>query len=227
MRLYAIRHIEDKQAVGFFWADGVDDLIDMVDQVSDPDACEYQTVDESGAFIWDSYAPKLGVARNFEISEGEDELRRLMGAIGILGSLETFFYDDVSDDYWTPMHILFQGREPPKRVAPVIAAAKKEKTEKTSPKMRAPIPTPTDTIYFIECDGHVKIGVTSGPVKKRLKVLSTAHHSELILLATIENVSGEMEFNLHQRFAQYRTRGEWFVLSPEIKAYIETLKVGS
>jgi hypothetical protein len=85
-------------------------------------------------------------------------------------------------------------------------------------------PAPRVTIYFIEAGAYVKIGMTAGDVRLRLSNLATSHYEQLRLLATIPDAPASMEFELHQRFAQDRVRGEWFVLSEEIRAYIEEVK---
>jgi hypothetical protein len=76
------------------------------------------------------------------------------------------------------------------------------------------------TVYFLEFDGHVKIGVTLD-VEKRIKALSTSHHGDLKLIGTIDNVPRSLERELHKRFARHRANGEWFKLVPEIRAYID------
>lgn len=40
----------------------------------------------------------------------------------------------------------------------------------------------------------------------------------------IDDPIGSLEFDLHQRFAKDRVRGEWFKASEELLAYIETVK---
>lgn len=79
------------------------------------------------------------------------------------------------------------------------------------------------SVYFIECDGHVKIGV-SNCIGGRLKTLATSHHKDLTLLAAIANPPRSLERELHRHFARYRVRGEWFTFSPEIRAYIDNIR---
>jgi hypothetical protein len=77
-------------------------------------------------------------------------------------------------------------------------------------------------VYFIAASKHVKIGFSTAPIE-RLQALQTSHPEKLEILHT---VSGDqrMERRLHQRFAGYRVRGEWFRLSNEISHYIDHLK---
>lgn len=79
-------------------------------------------------------------------------------------------------------------------------------------------------VYFVECNGHIKIGVTSMPIEKRLGTLSTGSAGKMTVLATIKNASASVEHALHERFAKYRVRREWFTAAPEILAYIEKIK---
>lgn len=75
-------------------------------------------------------------------------------------------------------------------------------------------------IYFIQRDGHVKIGRTTN-VEKRLRALQTANSSPLRLLATVlESTVGER--TIHQRFLHLRLSGEWFQLEPDLLAFIQS-----
>jgi hypothetical protein len=84
-------------------------------------------------------------------------------------------------------------------------------------------PLPRVTIYFIEAGNYVKIGMTAGDVRLRLANLATSHYEDLRLLATIE-APASLEFELHQRFAACRVRGEWFQKSDDLLAFIEAIK---
>lgn len=63
---------------------------------------------------------------------------------------------------------------------------------------------------------HVKIGRSRNPVK-RINHLQTFSPVPLKALFILE---GDRERELHQRFAQYRTSGEWFRVSGELKEFI-------
>lgn len=73
--------------------------------------------------------------------------------------------------------------------------------------------TSGDMVYFIECDGLVKIGVSDDPYT-RLKELSTGSSSPLRLLGCIPG-GFKREKELHRKFANQRATGEWFYLSNE------------
>lgn len=65
------------------------------------------------------------------------------------------------------------------------------------------------TVYCIrsEC-GAVKVGVTND-VKKRLRYLQTGSAQRLELVGVLPG-GDEVERDLHERFSDKRTRGEWF-----------------
>lgn len=62
----------------------------------------------------------------------------------------------------------------------------------------------------------VKIG-RSKNAAKRLQQLQSSYPHTLQILAII---SSDRELELHQRFSRYRTGGEWFLLSDEIRQFI-------
>lgn len=74
-------------------------------------------------------------------------------------------------------------------------------------------------VYFALCGEHIKIGFTRGNPRHRLKTLSTANPLPVELIATMPG-SQELEMELHERFGEFRIRGEWFVFADPIRAYI-------
>lgn len=80
----------------------------------------------------------------------------------------------------------------------------------------------TQSVYFISNGmGHVKIGVATD-VESRFYGLQVANATELELIAVIPGGYG-LEGRIHRLFAQWRIRGEWFDLVPEIKDYLRDL----
>lgn len=77
-------------------------------------------------------------------------------------------------------------------------------------------------IYFIEIAGRepIKIGFTTRTPAQRLSQLQVAHPLRLRLLGACDG-DREMEKVLHERFAPYRIRGEWYERAPEILDFIE------
>jgi hypothetical protein len=81
MRLFAVRLIENKQAVGFFWAPDLTSLWWMIDSVCDPGLCEYHPIDDRAAITWQGEVnATLGAGNDVDTKTGEqpalDELRR-------------------------------------------------------------------------------------------------------------------------------------------------------
>jgi hypothetical protein len=73
------------------------------------------------------------------------------------------------------------------------------------------------TIYVLGCGEHVKIGVTRD-IAKRIRQLEAANPLPIVLLGKRTVPLASMlitEAWLHQRFATYRVRGEWFLVSAD------------
>lgn len=76
-------------------------------------------------------------------------------------------------------------------------------------------------VYFITYENlpqFVKIGYTDD-MAQRVRQYSTYNPSPVVVLKT-EDGGREEEKLFHKRFSQYRTNGEWFFLTNEIKDYI-------
>lgn len=78
-------------------------------------------------------------------------------------------------------------------------------------------------LYFIGMgnDGPIKIGIAAD-VSKRLRKLQGGSPIELSILAICAG-GPAIEKSLHQRFSQFRMKGEWFERSPELLAHIDHL----
>ncbi|MCP4336644.1 MAG: hypothetical protein GY679_02205 [Mycoplasma sp.] len=79
-------------------------------------------------------------------------------------------------------------------------------------------------VYFIgnQEEGNVKIGFSTD-VNRRIKELQTSSPSKLKILKTFPgDISKERE--LHERFKEYRIKGEWFELVGNLKCFIEELQ---
>lgn len=79
-------------------------------------------------------------------------------------------------------------------------------------------------VYFIQAidGGPIKIGKALD-IKRRLKSLQTDHYSELRVIASIPDGGVALEKTLHDRFKEYRIRGEWFEPADELIKYINIL----
>jgi hypothetical protein len=74
-------------------------------------------------------------------------------------------------------------------------------------------------VYVAQCGNQVKIGTTKN-VHGRIESFRRVNPFPIHLLAVI-NGDRAVEASFHVRFAKYRTRGEWFLLSDEIKQWIK------
>ena len=75
-------------------------------------------------------------------------------------------------------------------------------------------------VYFLEGSDTdlVKIGFSTEPLR-RIARISTMSASRLTVAVIFAGTRAD-EKALHRRFAQHRTRGEWFDAAPEINAFI-------
>jgi hypothetical protein len=229
MKLFLVRHIDDKQAVGIVVAESLADLIDAVDIASNPDLCEYVELRSSGALLWEGHAPAIGTEPPDDIDQ---HFKSLFRGITPAGSLEEPFYDGVPEVEWMPLirsdfpRTIGEFARIKAKQAKAAARAERQKLAERAAEEKAKraekiaslvIPT---NVYFIGCEGNVKIGIANS-IEGRLKTLATGHYNELTLLAVVKDAPGTLEYELHQRFAAHRLRGEWFRLVPEIQAYID------
>ena len=230
MRVFLVRHLIDRQAVGLFWTQHIEGLIELADDVIDPDACEYFELKGLGGLSWCDHAPPLGVEGEHDTDGIDARMQELWGGVGYVGSMETL-WGTIEDNRWKPLVPAsprlddFRAKAKRFRAGLPIDVTDPEPADTRRPRVE--LPDPVNTVYFFGCGDYIKIGVTSGPVERRLKSIATSHHQEIVILATIQNAPSDLEFNLHQRFAGHRVRGEWFAAAPEILAFIEEVKAGT
>src|SRR4030042_3547253 len=76
-------------------------------------------------------------------------------------------------------------------------------------------------IYFIQegINGSIKIGFSNNP-HKRLSTLQTSSSKSLYLIAVLEG-DNTKEQELHNKFIEYRDRGEWFLPHTDILNFID------
>lgn len=78
-------------------------------------------------------------------------------------------------------------------------------------------------IYFIKGhDKYIKIGFTTD-IKNRLSTLQTSSPTKLTVIKLTKGTIRQ-EKELHKRFSNLRTNGEWFELSNDLLTYIASLK---
>ena len=75
-------------------------------------------------------------------------------------------------------------------------------------------------VYFIRSGNFIKIGYADDP-HRRLKQLQTGNPQRLELIGHID---GDMstEAHIHGLFSDFRVKGEWFELTTDIMAYVES-----
>lgn len=99
MKIYLVRLKENREAVGFFWALNLGELWDVIDEVCDPNACEYAQFTHlgPGGIGWS------GKTRNqFPPRErGEEIIFNMIGASTYGGAAEAMFF--AKSLMWKPM----------------------------------------------------------------------------------------------------------------------------
>jgi hypothetical protein len=84
----------------------------------------------------------------------------------------------------------------------------------------------TGFIYFLTAahpDYPIKIGFTQKLASFRISAIQTCCPYALYFLARVPGTM-QRERALHETFDHLRLRGEWFSRSPELLAYIESIK---
>ena len=75
------------------------------------------------------------------------------------------------------------------------------------------------SVYIIECAGYVKIGVAYDP-ESRLEEINVGAPVRATLYRSREFserlVACNIESRLHRFFAQHRSNGEWFQITPQV-----------
>lgn len=83
--------------------------------------------------------------------------------------------------------------------------------------------TRSGCVYFIltECELYLKVGFTHGSVEKRLAAIQTGCPINLKIAHIIECENPkQVEKDYHHKFTNYRTRGEWFNVTGEVKDFL-------
>ena len=80
-------------------------------------------------------------------------------------------------------------------------------------------------IYFIQSrkDNAIKIGCTDSNPELRLAELQNGDDGHLVLLCTTPGGVDD-EQNLHERFSEYRLKGEWFQPGHKLIRYLMALR---
>lgn len=70
-------------------------------------------------------------------------------------------------------------------------------------------------VYFIECAGRIKIGITQN-LKARVSALQTSAPGKLTVIATVPGAA-KLERELHGQLHAHRITGEWFTDCEEVR----------
>ncbi len=102
LKLFAVRTVEYKEAVGVYWTPDLATLWWMIDEVTDPGACEYCLVDAPAAVTWAGEAPAIGVEREDIEDEIDDReaLARVKGWTRIPDEPGGSFPEILREWYW-------------------------------------------------------------------------------------------------------------------------------
>lgn len=74
-------------------------------------------------------------------------------------------------------------------------------------------------VYFLYACGRIKIGTSKDPLRRAMMDILPYCPVPLFMIGTI--VGGHiLEGQLHKRFEQSRMRDEWFILTPELRAFL-------
>lgn len=90
------------------------------------------------------------------------------------------------------------------------------------------VPENPGTVYFMQSSICTKIGYTKGDPMERLAAMQTGNPHYIVLAATIAG-SRQLERALHELFADYHYRGEWYEMPPRWAAKVRRwlLDIGS
>lgn len=80
---------------------------------------------------------------------------------------------------------------------------------------------PTTYTYFVEMNGHIKIGSSENP-RRRLESIQAGFPDPLKVLAIVP-FSVITEMDAHRKFAHLRVKNEWFKAAPQLYAFIDGL----
>ena len=154
------------------------------------------------------------VARDFGCSERRvRQIARRLGACRVIGRTMLFGHDDVERLF----EAMFPERALIARQAARIRELEKREAERELARLRPP--SGRGFVYFVHCNGMVKIGFAVD-VARRIKTLQTGSAHKLTVLR-VEAAAPDDESDLHERFASLRVNGEWFRYAGELKAFLE------
>ena len=103
--------------------------------------------------------------------------------------------------------------------------------KKHAPCMATPATTPRQAkdLYFMRCEGYVKIGVSQDPKRRLTQIRGGSalmpvgmDYRQTEIVRVIPG-AGAREYPTHWQFSHLRHTGEWFTETPELTDYISAL----
>ena len=79
-------------------------------------------------------------------------------------------------------------------------------------------------VYFVECNGKVKIGYSDKPMS-RLGHLQTGNPEKITLVGVVEDFGRDEEKLLHSMFRAQHYRGEWYKYTGEVEKIINRIAI--
>lgn len=79
-------------------------------------------------------------------------------------------------------------------------------------------------VYFIHCQGLIKIGKAKNPNRRLIELQVHCPFPATIALLRPGDIAEERRYQ--EQFAAYRKNGEWFELAGELKAFLNTMRMG-
>lgn len=81
----------------------------------------------------------------------------------------------------------------------------------------------TGFVYFIQSVDRIKIGYSTSPGSRLVKISADSPYDCTLLGYVPADMFSERE--IHQHFAEFRRRGEWFAADPKIIAFVKAYSV--
>lgn len=84
------------------------------------------------------------------------------------------------------------------------------------PRVPRPRPTADTYVYFLRCGSLVKIGYSNNPFS-RVSSLKTGNPEKVTLFLMVPGTRSD-ERAIHEKLVAHRAQGEWYKLSPAVRA---------
>lgn len=108
---YLVRMAKDKELLGVFWADNIDELAIVIDcEIVDPALCEIKKI-KNGGFYWGPIDVKCPVGSlDYESFEDEDPIGDAIQKLPVPSISWNFIDDLLSDKGWRSIKDIWNGK---------------------------------------------------------------------------------------------------------------------